>query len=63
MKEAPWFPFFPGLTMTSTILALNMVSETPRLRVIVSLREALRQACPERSRRAQDKLCNEAILF
>jgi peptide/nickel transport system permease protein len=27
MKEAPWFPFFPGLTMTSTILALNMAGD------------------------------------
>jgi len=27
MRDAPWFSFFPGLTMTSTILALNMAGD------------------------------------
>ena len=34
-----------------------------KLSVVLSLRGALRQACPERSRRAQDKLRDEAISF
>jgi peptide/nickel transport system permease protein len=27
MQDAPWFAFFPGLTITSTILALNMAGD------------------------------------
>jgi len=27
MQQAPWFAFFPGLAITSTILALNMVGD------------------------------------
>jgi hypothetical protein len=54
-----------AVTIQNVLLWRNSATplETPRLRVIVSLRGALRQACPERSRRAQDKLRDEAISF
>jgi hypothetical protein len=52
-----------AVTIQNVLLWHNSAipSETSRLRVIVSLRGTLRQACPERSRRAQDKLRDEAI--